>query len=319
MLFLMLGLLVGIGIAVHGWFLQATGASGGLTVVIKFLESYLGRKSIADEAQKVATVAVQYNIPRVAYWFLWGAVFGAGVALVVGYVGIYATAYVHYRRKQREDAFGVAGRAAARYLTRGLKGYLSAYEPGLDDVRAQFGVRRLRFHETLIENTRKVIVSNRLTPAMFRDLCEQLGATMLTTLFEPDGTIRNFRLAIYEFTDAGEKLTPIVTVNRGDWSSHSSKPLTTKASFLGCSIAEGQPLVYPRDKSGRKFERRGKTRWKSILTMPLPCGNSAPQWGGITVDHIGGDDVFTPERVEILRDFARTIETLYCLTRKEAA
>jgi hypothetical protein len=48
--------------------------------------------------------------------------------------------------------------------------------------------------------------------------------------------------------------------------------------------------------------------------MPIPCDTSAERWGAVTVDHAGGDEIFTQERVEAVRDFSRFVEMLYAFS-----
>jgi hypothetical protein len=315
-LLLLLGAVVGLGVVFHGWFKQ-TSIIAVVSWVGTQIASVIQNQGAVDAARRLASVAVELRLVEGAYWFLWGAVFSALGTFVVGSIGVYASAYREYEREKRPDALAQAGSRVALFLAHGVKPYLAYHSPGSTDARTLVRAKRVKFHELLLAHLRRTVISRRLSYQDFQDASEQLGGTMLTLLFEPDGMLKEYRLAVFKLATDGKQLAPIVTVNRGDWRAHSPLPLERFGSFLGAALDEGEPLVYPRDKSGRKFQKRGKTRWKSFLAMPLPCDTSLTRWGGITVDHAAGADVFTPDRIEAVRDYARFVEILYALVDKK--
>lgn len=314
-----IGFLVGFGVVFQGWFRQ-TSAVGVVTWVGTQVATSIRSPDASEAAKRLATVAVDLHLVDAAYWFAWGAVTSAVGTFLVGAGGVYWTVYRAQRRARRPDAVALAGSRVTYFIVHGVKPYLDRYSMGAIDARAAFGGKRLNFNELVLIQLRRAILQGALSPQEVRDACEQVGATMLTLLFEQVGALAEYRLAVYRVSSDGAQLSPIATVSRRDWRAHSSVPLERATSFVGAALDEGEPLVYPRDKKlGRKFQKRGKSRWKSFLVMPIPCDASVPCWGAVTVDHTGGPEVFNAEHIEAVRDYARFVEMLLSLVDKEQA
>ena len=316
LLIFFVGILVGFGVVFQGWFKQ-TSILGVLSWVGAQVATAIRNQDATEAAKRMVSLAVGLHIVEGAYWFMWGAVASSFFTFVLGSVLVYLSAYKQGRRLNLQDAASTAGSRVMFFLVYGVKPYLAQFSMGASDAREWFRTKRLNFHELLLLHLQRLVVSSRLTEQEFKDACESLGASMLTLLFEPTGALADFRLAVFCCTTDGKGFKPIVTVNRGDWRAHSPEPLLREGSFLGSALQAGEPLVYPRQKKGQKFQKRGKSRWKSFLVMPVPCDSSLQRWGGITVDHAGGDNIFTAERIEAVRDFSRFVEMLYALRTKE--
>lgn len=271
---------------------------------------------VTEAAKRISSVAVGLHLVEAAYWFMWGGVASAFGTLVTGAAGVYLSTYLAGRRAKRPDALAEAGSRVAYFLVHGVKPYLAQYSTGAMEARDGFRTKRLNFDELLLLHLRRPVVAGGISIQEFRDACEQLGALMLTLLFEPSGILTDFRLAVYRLTADEKHLALLVAVDLGDWRAHGPEPLEKDGSFLGAALDEGQPLVYPRDKKKRRFQERGRSRWKSFLVMPIPCDASVKRWGGVTVDYTGNPDVFTRERVEAVRDYARLVEMLYSLKKE---
>lgn len=306
------GMLVGFGVVFQGWFKQ-TSIVGFVAWIGTQIASAIRNQEATEAAKRMVSLAVSLHLVDGAYWFMWGAVASSFGTFALGSVAVYLSAYKECRRLKRPDAVALAGSRVMYFLVHGVKPYLAQYSMGASDARDSFRTKRLNLHELLLLHLRRLVVAGKVSEQAFKDASELLGASMLTLLFEPTGAMADFRLAVFRSTPDGKQLTAIVTVSRGDWRAHSPLPLERDASFLGSALEAGEPLVYPRDKKRRKFQKRGKSRWKSFLVMPIPCGTSAERWGAVTVDHAGDDSIFTQERVEAVRDYSRFVEVLYSL------
>lgn len=316
-LIFIVGMLVAFGVVFQGWFKQ-TSIVGFVAWIGTQVASAIRNQEATEAAKRMATLAVSLHVVEGANSFMWGAATSALGTFLFGAGLVYYSAYVEHRRQKRPDAVALAGSRAMYFLVHGVKPYLAQFSMGASDAREWFRTKRLNFHELLLLHLRRLVVAGRVTEREFKDACELLGASMLTLLFEPTGVMSDFRLAVFRCTPDGKQFKPIVTVNRGDWRAHSPEPLQRDGSFLGSALQAGEPLVYPRQKKGQKFQKRGKSRWKSFLVMPISCDPSGERWGAVTVDHAGGDEIFTQERVEAVRDFSRFVEMLYALsTSKE--
>jgi hypothetical protein len=307
------GVLVGFGVVFQGWFKQ-TSIVGFVAWGAAQIATAIKNKEATEAAQRMVSLAVALHLVEGAYWFLWGAVASSFFTFALGSTLVYVSAYRHSRRRKLPDAVATAGSRVMYFLVHGVKPYLAQFSMGASDARESFRTKRLNFYELLLLHLRRLVVSSKMSEREFRDACELLGASMLTLLFEPTGAMSDFRLAVFRCTPDAKQFKPIITVNRGDWRAHSPEPLQRDGSFLGSALQAGEPLVYPRDKKGQKFQKRGKSRWESFLVMPVPCDPAVERWGAVTVDHAGGDSIFTQERVEAVRDFSRFVEMLYALT-----
>jgi hypothetical protein len=310
------GAFIGLGTAVQGWHFKVT--LGGVLVwaggeVTKLVTD----RAAVDGAQRLASVAATLNVPDAAYWLVWGAL-GSGTALIVGGSGsVFSSEYQRLRRDNRVDAVAQAGHRAAQFFTMGLRQYLAVYSRGALEAQRVFSTRRALFNEVLVGTIRKAVVFGAKRDSA-REQIANVGRTMLLLLFEQDGAVlRDFRLGVYVVSDDGQRFDLWASADREDWEAHSREPLQRRPSFMGCSLDEGRPLVYPRDKKGRTLQKRGKSRWQSFLVMPLPCDTSSDKWGCVAIDHTGEDAVFDATRMEIIRDFARYVEILHTISQKQ--
>ncbi len=316
-LWIALGAFVGLGTVVQGWHFKVS--LGGVLLwgggeVTKLVTD----KSSVEGANRLASVAVALRAHEAAYWFVWGALAAGGFLLIVGYVSVFALEYQQQRRATQLDAFAQAGHRAAQFLTMGLRQYLTAYSRGALEAQRVFATKRALFNEMLIGTIRKAVVAGPDRPTV-KEQIASVGRTMLLLLFERDGAVlKDFRLGVYHVSGDGQKFELWAAADREDWEAHSREPLLRKGSFMGASLDEGRPLVYPRDKKGRALQKRSRTRWKSFLVMPLPCETCPDKWGAIAIDHTGEHAIFDQTRMEIVRDFARYVEILHTVNQESA-
>ncbi len=316
-LLLLFGIFVGLTTVAQGWHGKTT-LGGFIVWTVGQLGQLVTRQSdVAEFAKRLSSAADMWHVREAAYWLGWGAI-GSGVGLlVIGSVSIFALEYARQRQQGWLDAVGLAGYRAGQYLTHGLRAYLSTYSAGALEALRISNTRRAVFGEFVIAASCKTIARGDRRRNVVSEQIANVGRTMLLLLFERDQTVlRDFRLAVYLVSADEQRFDLWVSVDKEDWEAHSREPLLRHGSFMGASLDEGRPLVFPRDKKKRPFQKRGGSRWKSFLVMPLPCDTSLKKYGAVAIDHTGNDAAFDSTRLEVVRDFTRYVEMLHTVSQE---
>jgi len=234
------------------------------------------------------------------------------IALVGGAAIVFAWNYVEGKRAGDPEAFLRAGRRGFTIFSTGLHSYTTASP----DLVAANEITDLRTHQDVRTVLFKTLLAEAANPQRseqhFRDVMESTARLVLMTAFGEKPDLQHFRLAFFRRT--GARLEYQLTVNNRDWTAHSMRGFDEGSSFVGSALKEDRPLVYPRDKKRRSYEKRKASRYKSFVAMPVPCGEGTGKHvGAITVDYTGAPEAFTERRIETLFSLAQLFYAFYLM------
>lgn len=236
------------------------------------------------------------------------------LSLLVSSVGVFGANLVRGRRAGDREAWAKAVRKGVAIFGNGILHY-ATHSP---DRVAEARIKELSTLNDILWLIHKFLVAEVAAAAHgrehFIDEVKALGHMLLQHTFGDGTDLQHYRMAFFE--RRGDRLEYLVTVNNGDWTSHSGQGFDIATSFMGEAIRRRMPLVYPKDKKWQRvpYAKRKRARYKSFIAIPTPCDHSVDECIGVlTVDSTNNHEVFTEPRVEGLVAFVQLVYALYLL------